>query len=284
MTLTINTETCVRCGACAKECPADAIVHDCETYEIRQTFCIRCSHCGLVCPVDAVETDRGPLPAWENPELSSEGVRSFLVGKRSIRIYRSDPLPREVVDDILAVGSLTASASNAQSWRAVVLTGRAVGETGSRIMQFYDAVLRSAENPLGRMVLHCTAARRFLKRRAHYRERIRDYFSGRDSLFFHAPAVVFLTYPKRRGHFGMTDCVLAGQAMMYYAQSLGLGSCMIGFAQMAVNRRKALRRSLGMRPDRRVGLVFTLGYTGQSYRKLPHRKELPATYMETLTP
>ena len=282
MSLTINGDTCTSCGACAEECPAEAIVRAGDTYTIRRRYCIGCSHCALVCPVDAVETDLGPLPAWRDPGLRPEDVHDFLVGKRSVRRYRPDPVPREHLDDILQVGSLTSSASNAQSWRAVVLAGPAVGEVGSRIMAFYGRVLEAAGNPLVRLALRFTAARRFLGKRDHYARRIREYFEGRDSLFFHAPAVVVLTYPRRRGHFGMTDCVLAGQAMMYHAQSLGLGSCMIGFAQMAINRRKDLRHCLRMLPDHRVGLVFTLGYSDRRYDKLPHRRAMPVTYLDDL--
>ena len=135
-----------------------------------------------------------------------------------------------------------------------------------------------ADNPFFRLLLRFTAARRFLKKREHYKDIISEHFEGRDRLFFHAPAGIVLTYPKKRGHFGLTDCVLASQAMMYYAQSMGIGSCMIGYAEVAINRKKALRRDLGIAEDQSVGLVFTLGFTARKYRKLPHRKEMPVTF------
>ena len=77
----------------------------------------------------------------------------------------------------------------------------------------------------------------------------------------------------------MTDCILAGQAMMYYAQSLGLGSCMIGFAEAALNRGKILKNYLGIPLSHTVGLVFTLGFTEVRYTKLPLRKSIPTRYL-----
>jgi nitroreductase len=143
------------------------------------------------------------------------------------------------------VGSLAATASNSQDWRAVVLTGGSVGETGTAIMSFYRSVVIAANNPVIRLFLRLTPARRTVRRRHRFRRFIDEYFGDQDRLFFHAPAVVILTYPRRRRHFGLTDCVLAGQSMMLYAQSLGLGSCMIGYAEAALNLRKPLRRGLG---------------------------------------
>jgi len=257
------------------------VVHDGEedTYSVDQSRCIGCSHCALVCPVDAVETDHGPLPEWREPGLSAAQVRSFLVGKRSVRIYRAEPLSRDEIDDVLSVGSLTATASNSQDWRAVVLTGGSVGETGTAIMSFYRSVVIAANNPVIRLLLRLTPARRTVRRRHRFRRFIDEYFEGRDRLFFHAPAVLILTYPRRRRHFALTDCVLAGQSMMLYAQSLGLGSCMIGYAEAALNLRKPLRRGLGISPDRRVWLVFTFGRTDRSYNKLPHRRPMPVVYV-----
>ncbi|HUV06438.1 MAG TPA: nitroreductase family protein [Spirochaetia bacterium] len=285
MELTIDQNKCTRCGECFIECPSDSIEHDLkeDSYRIEQAVCIHCSHCALVCPAGAVSTSIGPLPPWNDPKLKPDKLKDFLVGKRSIRRYRSEQLTKELLDDILSVGSLTSTASNTQDWRACVLTQGSVREVGMRIIEFYLRLIKAAENPFLRFILRFTQARPFLRRRRRYRRLIEEYFNGRDRLFFSAPVVVILSAPKRRGHFGMANCILAGQAMMYYAQSLGIGSCMIGFAEIALNRLMDLRSQLGILASHSVGLVFTLGFTDLKFHKLPLRKTIPTQYLERLS-
>jgi nitroreductase len=50
----------------------------------------------------------------------------FLRGLRSIRSFKPDPIPREVMDDILEVARWSGSASNRQSWQIIVIEDKAV--------------------------------------------------------------------------------------------------------------------------------------------------------------
>jgi ferredoxin len=49
------TDACVSCGACASECPVNAISQGDTTYEIDPDVCIECGNCADVCPVGAPE-------------------------------------------------------------------------------------------------------------------------------------------------------------------------------------------------------------------------------------
>ncbi len=50
---------------------------------------------------------------------------AFIRGLRAVRQFRPDPVPREVVDDILEVARWSGSASNRQPWELVVIRDRA---------------------------------------------------------------------------------------------------------------------------------------------------------------
>lgn len=51
------TDTCVSCGACASECPVEAISEGGSQYEIDSTKCIDCGACAGACPVDAPQAE-----------------------------------------------------------------------------------------------------------------------------------------------------------------------------------------------------------------------------------
>jgi nitroreductase len=49
-------------------------------------------------------------------------------GRRSIRKYRPDPVPREIIEDIVDCGRLAPSARNDQPWEFVVVTEQSIRE------------------------------------------------------------------------------------------------------------------------------------------------------------
>ena len=54
MAYLINEEECIKCGACAAECPVEAIDEAEEAYAIDPDLCTECGSCAEVCPNDAI--------------------------------------------------------------------------------------------------------------------------------------------------------------------------------------------------------------------------------------
>jgi ferredoxin len=52
MAYVINDD-CIKCGACAGECPVEAISEGDSKFEIDADACIECGACAGVCPVEA---------------------------------------------------------------------------------------------------------------------------------------------------------------------------------------------------------------------------------------
>jgi NADH-quinone oxidoreductase subunit F len=51
----VNADTCVGCGICAKRCPADAIIGSARSVHfIVQDRCIKCGNCEIACKFDAI--------------------------------------------------------------------------------------------------------------------------------------------------------------------------------------------------------------------------------------
>ena len=48
------TDACVKCGACADQCPVEAISEGEETYVIDADVCVSCGSCADQCPVEAI--------------------------------------------------------------------------------------------------------------------------------------------------------------------------------------------------------------------------------------
>ena len=51
------SDDCIKCGACATECPVEAITEGDDKYEINADTCIECGACADACPVDAPKAE-----------------------------------------------------------------------------------------------------------------------------------------------------------------------------------------------------------------------------------
>lgn len=262
-----------------RECPPRTIKRNKKTAEVRifQENCIECSHCGMVCPAGAVLVDGEPLPLIpDDKDLTDYEITDRLIRtKRSIRRYKTAPLLTEDLDEILKTGELTATASNSQQCEALVLQGGEVAAASAMMARELLKLIKILKNPLFRLLTQKTSIARYSdpERVGRMIYSLKRTLNGKaDPLFFNAPAVVILTYPKKGKRFGRTDCALAGSHMMLSAHARRLGSCMIGFAEIAL-RKKSARLKLGIPADRRIGLIFTLGYTDQKYYRYPKRNK-----------
>jgi len=57
MVAIINEESCTGCGACAGECPAEAIIIENEIASVDAEACVDCGSCIDVCPADSISME-----------------------------------------------------------------------------------------------------------------------------------------------------------------------------------------------------------------------------------
>jgi nitroreductase len=69
-------------------------------------------------------------------------VLDAIASRRSVRAFRSDPVPREVVERILAAAARAPSGTNMQPWRVRVLTGAAKARLSKAV---WDAAMNEPE-------------------------------------------------------------------------------------------------------------------------------------------
>jgi nitroreductase len=81
--------------------------------------------------------DTTPKSSTPTPEQIA-WVDAAITTRRSLRAFLPTPVPRETIEQILAVASRAPSGTNTQPWRVYVLTGQAKEELSRKILAAYD--------------------------------------------------------------------------------------------------------------------------------------------------
>ncbi len=135
-------------------------------------------------------------------------LEEVIYARRSVREYRSTPVPRDTLEVLIDAAIQAPSAMNEQSWRFCVV-------------QDQDLLTRISTAAKAHMLEAQPAAP------DHLRTMLGD---PNFHIFYHAPALVVISNAGD-GRWGAENCAMAAQNLMLAACEAGLGTCWIGFAQ-----------------------------------------------------
>ena len=122
--ITIDETRCTKCHFCVDECPARifTVGPEARVFPVSETVqrvqCNRCGHCVAICPVDAIHHDELPPDGFKPLSGSSIGpdvLQEFLLSRRSIRAFKHQQVPRELIERLIEAGTHAGTASNTQS-------------------------------------------------------------------------------------------------------------------------------------------------------------------------
>ena len=262
--LTVQPETCNRCGLCVSVCPCGVI-----TLENGATprftgeeaaGCIVCGHCEAVCPAGALTVrDMRLAPASPAPslaEIDPELLGGYLRMRRSVRRYRKESVERNVIVELMDVVRFAPTGQNRQDvrWLIVHETAELRRLTGIAVDWMREEV--ASASPL---------AENF-----HLAARIRAWEQGRDAVCRQAPHLA-LAYVHQGNPRARTDALIALTHLDIVAPSFGLGTCWGGIFLMALNHHQPLREQLGLPAEHLPVHVLMLGYPEVSYSRPPKR-------------
>jgi len=277
----VHEDRCTRCGACVAVC---ASAHVFELREgaaepVRTNDCWSCGHCVAVCPTDAIHHSDYPLDACPSLDAlpSYEELITALRARRSTRAYRDKPIPRPLVRQLVDVSRWAPSATNAQEVDWIALDEPTRIERLSReVVSTLGRLVRLLQNPLLRPFLSLALGKKRVEKAAEsaedFESLVQRQSHGEDPIFYHAPVVLIAHVPQGT-YFGTSDAVYAAYNLMLAAERLGLGTCHIGFFNVARERNRELRDMVGLPTTRQIEVVITLGYPRFEFRRaLPRRQ------------
>jgi nitroreductase len=151
-------------------------------------------------------------------------VFEAILGRRSVRLYKPDPVPKKCIERILDAARWAPSGSNIQPWKFIVVSDKNVLEVIRKMSPGY-----LGETPLA--ILVCS-------------DREKEYRVGGTL---------------GRDYMSVADCSMAVENMLLAAHALGLGTCVVkSFSRIAVKEMLEIPDSI--EPE----LLVVLGYAAQA--------------------
>ena len=281
-TVTIDQLKCNGCGKCVTVCSdfGFKIINGKATRSEEPLFgCMACGHCMAICPENAIDvTGRCLTPndlfLFTEPSVKPDynSLLQLFQSRRSIRKFKDQPVSREVIDLILTAAQTAPMGVPPSDVNVVVLQGK------EKVRQFSSDYCNLLDKNrwfvsgwfLALMTpFYDKRTIRFFKKfiRPLYDIYIGSMNKGVDHVTYDAHlAFYFYGTP----YCDPADPIIATTYAMTAAESLGLGSCMLGaihpFIQFGSGA-KEFRDKYKIRFKSREGLVLIVGFPKVKYAR-----------------
>ena len=279
----INQETCTGCGRCAEICSTRTLAMEGGKLSVATRMfmgCVGCGHCAAVCPTGSITVQGRRFELGELVDLppahhraTAEQLDGLLLSRRSIRRFEEREVDRGLVERILAMTSTAPMGIPPTEVGIVVFHGR------EKVRQFAaDAIaaFRSMRWVFGPVML--TLMRPFMDRTSYMVMRdfvrplvdhiVKHWEQGTDEFTYDAPLAMLFHGDAMADP---ADCHIAATYAMLAAQSLGLGSCMLG-TTAALGHAKPFKKKYGIPAGNKIGLGLVLGYPAVTFERSIRRK------------
>lgn len=278
----IYNEKCTKCGLCVSVCKDFSLIMENDKVIISENplfGCVGCGHCMAVCPTGAIEIHGrtlSPEHLFDLP-ISEEAANydqlcALFERRRSIREFRDVEVESDLVKKILDAARTAPMGVPPSDVNVLVLDSRIKTRAFSKefceylqtmkwfVSDWFLALMRPFWGKANDEMF-----RGFLK--PVFKAYTTKMKEGIDLVNYDAPlAMYFYGSP----FTDPADPIIAATYAMIAAESLGLGTCMLGTVHPLIQNGKTakkFREDHGIKYPSREGLFVVFGYPAVKYKK-----------------
>lgn len=289
----IDTEKCIGCGLCVSVCKNYSL--DIKDNKVCQSDtscfgCIACGHCMAICPQGAIEIfgrTMSPKDLFDLPKKATATDYNSLLNlcqrRRSVREFKDKIVDKDLIEKILILARTSPMGLPPTDVNVLVFDTK---EKTNKFAKDFCAFLKGMKWLFSNFSL--ALMRPFISK-ANY-ELFKGFLQPLFSIFvdnmdnginlvtYDAPvALYFYGSP----YSDPADPIIVASYAMLAAESLGLGTCMLGSIHPLIENgrsAKKFRQKQGIKYKSREGLFVILGYSDVEYSKGITRTFASETY------
>ncbi|MBI5843207.1 MAG: nitroreductase family protein [Deltaproteobacteria bacterium] len=281
----IDRKECSDCGLCAGVCKGGVLtINEKRVLVAADTAlggCFGCGQCMAVCPNRCIEVtgrDLSPGDMIHLPEkedrASWEELQNLMLSRRSVRDFADKEIPDEILNKVLDAAAAAPMGIPPTDLEVLCISGR------QNVRTFAFDLIEMMDKSKWMLYPLTIAPMRFLMGKETsevmskfilpvikvLKEKMR---AGEDWLFYGAPTVLFFhTSP----YADPQDPAIAATFSMLAAQSLGLGTCMIGTVGPFLKYSNELKKKYGISKRNQMGVALIMGYPRIKYHRAIKRR------------
>lgn len=250
----IDSARCDKDGLCVAECPVGIIAFGEGGLPAvsgeAAARCVMCGHCVAVCPQAALTL--AGIPPTALPEVqkkftvSPEAAEQLLRSRRSVRRYKSAPVNRDLLLQLIDTARYAPSGMNAQPVHWLVVEGR------ERMLELAGLTAKA------------------LRRLPYFLGFLEAWDKGQDVILRGAPNLV-LAHAEATGFDHTVDGAIALTYFELAAHAHGVGTCWAGLLMLAAKDSPELTAALRIPEGHRVLGALMAGYPKYGFKRLPPR-------------
>ncbi len=270
----IDKEKCNKDGICVSECPERAIEMGEDGFPkasaVGEMQCINCGHCVAFCPTGAFGLlsmqPEACDPVPEGVSTSIPEVSALIRTRRSIRTYKKQTAPKEVLEQLIGLACYAPTAKNLEPVHWAVI------HDPNEVQRF------------GKMVIDWMRAMRKGEITAIFPDRlldliIQDADAGGDWICRGAPHIVVAHGPNDLPlPASPTACIIALTTLELAAPVFDLGACWAGYFNAAINNYPPMLEALDIPGNHDCHGAMMLGYPVYTPKRIPLRKSARITW------
>jgi nitroreductase/NAD-dependent dihydropyrimidine dehydrogenase PreA subunit len=266
MMITLDKGKCKKCGLCIDRMKGYCISENDSFPVFDESLCNTCQKCVSICPFQAIMvnnkySEKVILTQVINPD----DLYKLFERRRSIKKFTTKPLSKEVICQVVSVAKFAPNQNKNIDIHIIDDQGiiKAIDECSVLyVKRIYNILFRF------RMI---EAIIKIFYKDIETIKRKMEHGSFKRVIYENAQVIVILSGNK---HIAVTQnsAHYMLSTIMYMAESLGIGSCLMDSVCLALNNSKKIKRYLKI--NNNVLGVLILGYSNENVQNIPKGYEV----------